>query len=192
MEVLRGHMWVIWWMGQHIPILFSDSFSCSQTGAWPLLLVQEKDTLHFLLYSKLLHASVESLQGSNIHLGIKFVLFSINFNQNHLFNIPEDVQGAVLNFFFHGKIVWCHSMDCHYIPGSKWWFHDLSPVTICERKSIPIPLISSQQLSSNVPLPLDLVFWCQLCCNKLWTEFWTSLLLDYGTHTSITDSKLQQ
>jgi hypothetical protein len=27
-------MWVIWWTRQHIPMLFSDGFSCPQTGAY--------------------------------------------------------------------------------------------------------------------------------------------------------------
>ena len=56
-------------------------------------------------------------------------------------------------------------MDGCLIPGSKWWTHNSSPVTICERKSIPIPLISGQYFSSNVQA---LVFLCQLSCINLW------------------------
>lgn len=55
--------------------------------------------------------------------------------------ISYPAEGTVLNFFFYGNIVRCHSMDCCLIPGSKWWTHNSPPVTICERKSIPIPFI---------------------------------------------------
>jgi hypothetical protein len=56
-------------------------------------------------------------------------------------------------------------MDCCLIPGLNWWTHNSYPVTICERKSIPIPLLSGQYFSSNVQA---LVFLCQLSHINLW------------------------
>lgn len=55
-------------------------------------------------------------------------------------------------------------MDCCLIPGSKLWNHNSFPVTICGRKSIPIPLTLGQYFSSNV----QALMLCQLSCIKLW------------------------
>jgi len=47
------------------------------------------------------------------------------------------VKCIVLDFPFSGDIMWCHSMHCHFVFGSKWQNQLASPITILNRKSQP-------------------------------------------------------
>ena len=85
------------------------------------------------------------------------------------------------------------AMDCCLIPALNWWTHNSYPVTICERKSIPIPLLSGQYFSSNVQA---LVFLCQLSRINPWKRIlntttlglWHSHFLHWFQAAAVTPS----
>jgi hypothetical protein len=47
------------------------------------------------------------------------------------------VDSTLLNLFFIGNVMWCHSNNFHLDSCSKWSKQSPSPVTICSRKASP-------------------------------------------------------
>jgi hypothetical protein len=68
-------------------------------------------------------------------------------------------EGTALNLFFRGEFVWCHSMDCLFVSGWKWWIHVSLPVTMVDKKS---PSASRRASNSE-----HMIFPCFLCSSAM-------------------------